>query len=799
MALEITFDYRFDSSGFFDDAARRAALEEAGDIWGSLINDTFATVPAGISFTLDDPSSDGTTRTVTLDEPITGLTIFVGAEALGGPLAVGGYSGTSASGDVFRARVSGDFRGTGPVTNFEPWAGTISFDPTKNWSFDIDGPVAGASDFISTALHEIGHVLGIGTAPIYDQIAAGGVFDGPNALAVTSGAGIPLEGNLSHVQDGYDGNQVLMDPTTTTGTRKLPSTYDLAMLADIGYEITGYTAQGSTPALTTSGNDQTVFGTIIGDLINGLGGADQIQGDEGDDTLIGGSGADTLFGQSGDDSLEGGSEADQMQGGKGSDILRGQAGVDLMFGQSGDDLMAGGSGDDDLYGGAGIDTMIGGAGNDSLRGGADTDEFRIQMGGGLARLIDFELGTELIRLYASGFADVGAVLAAVEKPFSNVSRLTMANGTQLDIFHSSQSGTPLTAANFELFEYADPEAPPSVNLQGDAGNNVLTGSIFEDTLDGAGGNDALSGLDGIDTLFGGAGDDTLDGGTGGDYLNGGPGSDRIIVDDVADRVAESRSWAGHDIVVSSVDFRMGRKHIEDLELTDTAITGAGNGLQNRITGNDQDNILDGGKNVDTLVGGEGDDRYLIRSPGDTAIEQAGQGNDVVLAFRSYALEAHIEQLFMQTVRTKDGDPTEFNGIGNGLDNTIIGTPFDNTIVGREGRDTLKGQAGADTFVFDRAIGPDNVDRIIDFNVNTANEGDMLKLKGAEFGGMAAGILLASAFAAGSAAADANDRFVFDQPTGRLWFDADGTGAGAQVLIATFEQNALVTAADIEIF
>ena len=28
---------------------------------------------------------------------------------------------------------------------------------------------------------------------------------------------------------------------------------------------------------------------------------------------------------------------------------------------------------------------------------------------------------------------------------------------------------------------------------------------------------------------------------------------------------------------------------------------------------------------------------------------------------------------------------------------------------------------------------------------------------------------------------------------------DGTGAGAQVLIATFEQNALVTAADIEIF
>ena len=129
----------------------------------------------------------------------------------------------------------------------------------------------------------------------------------------------------------------------------------------------------------------------------------------------------------------------------------------------------------------------------------------------------------------------------------------------------------------------------------------------------------------------------------------------------------------------------------------------------------------------------------------------------------------------------------------------MGTPFDNTIIGREGRDVLKGQAGADIFVFDRAIGADNVDRIIDFNVNEADEGDVLKMKGSVFGGLAAGVLDAALFVVGTVAADADDRFVFDQASGRLWFDGDGAGGAVQELVATFEQNALVTAANIEIF
>jgi hypothetical protein len=326
-----------------------------------------------------------------------------------------------------------------------------------------------------------------------------------------------------------------------------------------------------------------------------------------------------------------------------------------------------------------------------------------------------------------------------------------------------------------------------------------TGTDVADLLIGSDEDDSLFGLGGVDTLNGGAGDDLIDGGTGGDLLIGGQGSDLIYVDSTADRVSESRKWAGTDTVISSVNFRMGTKHIENLELNGDARIGAGNGLQNLITGNDIDNILDGGKNNDTLVGGLGNDRYILRTPGDVIVEAGDEGIDEVLAYQSYALADNVEKLFMQTVYTKDGDPAIFNGIGNDLGNTIIGTPFANTIVGREGNDTLKGQRGSDTFVFDRALGADNVDRIIDFNVNEVDEGDTLKLKASVFTGLSAGALDAEVFVSGVVAADSADRLIFDETTGRLWFDLDGTGVADQVLVASLDQGAVLLADDIEIF
>ena len=111
MSFRIAIDYRFDTTGFFDAPARRAALEAAADAWEAVIGDEFADVPAGTEFTVLNPTTRATNERLTLTRPIDDVLIFVGATALPGALARGGPAGYSAAGDVFRSRVGDDFRG----------------------------------------------------------------------------------------------------------------------------------------------------------------------------------------------------------------------------------------------------------------------------------------------------------------------------------------------------------------------------------------------------------------------------------------------------------------------------------------------------------------------------------------------------------------------------------------------------------------------------------------------------------------------------------------------------------------
>ena len=63
------------------------------------------------------------------------------------------------------------------------------------------------------------------------------------------------------------------------------------------------------------------------------------------------------------------------------------------------------------------------------------------------------------------------------------------------------------------------------NIDGDSGNNTLTGTNSADVINGFGGNDEIFGLGGNDTLNGGTGSDTIYGGSGNDTLNGEGGND----------------------------------------------------------------------------------------------------------------------------------------------------------------------------------------------------------------------------------------------------------------------------------
>ena len=236
--FDIEFDYRFDSTGFFNDPTRRAALEAAGEVWESVIQDEFASVPAGTQLRVQNPATGSISERITLEEAIDDVLVFVGARNLPGNII--GLAGFSAIfiGDGLSNRLSG--------SDFEPWTGQITFDTDTDWFFDStpnttnDVPF-GDVDFISTAVHEIGHILGISTAPIFEELSTFNGFEGPNALSINGGDPVPLESDL-HVQEGFLGNTVVMDPIQNPGaSNRTLSEVDLALLADIGYEIAGFT------------------------------------------------------------------------------------------------------------------------------------------------------------------------------------------------------------------------------------------------------------------------------------------------------------------------------------------------------------------------------------------------------------------------------------------------------------------------------------------------------------------------------------------------------------------------------
>jgi VCBS repeat-containing protein len=118
--------------------------------------------------------------------------------------------------------------------------------------------------------------------------------------------------------------------------------------------------------------------------------------------------------------------------------------------------------------------------------------------------------------------------------------------------------------------------------------------------------------------------------------------------------------------------------------------------------------------------------------------------------------------------------------GAGAD-TLFGQAGDDALQGGDGNDTLNGGAGSDQFIFNTALGASNVDTIIDFISGT----DKIVLDDAVFTALSPGALSAGAFdvVGVGAAATTSTRIIYDQSTGVLSYDADGTDPGAAVQIA----------------
>jgi autotransporter-associated beta strand protein len=382
---------------------------------------------------------------------------------------------------------------------------------------------------------------------------------------------------------------------------------------------------------------EEIYGGDAADTLTGDGGANVIYGGDGGDTISGNGGHDILYGEGGNDQLTGGLGDDMLSGGSGTNTLAGGFGDDTyaFYASGASDTVneAAGQGTDVLdfayVSGTGIDATIAGsisvtygtstmsaataAGIDRVRGTGKSDRFRVSDGAAYAGILDgYATAT-------SAFADMDILdLSAWTTPVT-VSYLGALDAS----FVGSATGTGGVVNLRHVIggtrnDILRAGALP-VWFEGKAGNDVLSGSIQGDLLDG--GNDD-------DTLTGGSGDDTLKGGWGSDTLAGGFGNDTYSfldlfgTDTIIENPGEGTDTMDFSAVLSALTVSLG-------SVTVTA-PGA--------------SATHAGTAIETVVGGSGDDTFVMTSPSVTfpgTLDGGGGSNSLRYDAASPAIVAAV--------------------------------------------------------------------------------------------------------------------------------------------------------------
>jgi Ca2+-binding RTX toxin-like protein len=559
----------------------------------------------------------------------------------------------------------------------------------------------------------------------------------------------------------------------------------------------------------TAGND-TFAGGEASDYLFAGAGDDDIKGYGGDDYLLPGSGNATLDGGEGFDTLsffdvlfaKSGVNINLAAGtgtnsSGGSMILSNIEGVmgtfaaDTIIGSDADNNLYGDSGNDSLEGGLGNDTLDGDVGNDTLLGGDGDDMLSAGQWG--ADILDGGEGDDTINLvgnmadFTFSFDGEGRLLIT-EKSTGQVDTLSnveyLLAGGDIYTVESLKDGTlPGTDPDTGDIPFVDQK----INEDTAWSYTVPAGSLTP------GATFTITGLDNeplpswikfnADTW-------TLSGTPPQDY-NGKIGI-KVVVDD-SDIIKQFT----FSLTVASVNDAPIGLTLHNGSVTENAKFGQNAG---HLSAKDVDKgdqlkfeILDSAGGRFMLDG----DKVIVADPTRIDYEQA--------TFHTIAVKvtdlagASVTQTF--TIEVKDvGNEAAVGGHGKDVlkggksADRLDGGEGDDRLFGGDGLDILTGGKGKDAFVFNTKAAKGNKDKITDFNVKE----DSIYLENSIFTKLGKKGTEASPFKlnkknfANDKAKDKDDYIVYNKKTGVISYDADGSGKGKAVEIASVTKGLKLT-------